>query len=47
MGAEEERFARTLDRGLNQFDRLVAGREGGAISGQEAFDLYQTYGFPL
>jgi alanyl-tRNA synthetase len=47
MGAEEERFARTLDRGLNEFAKRVAGREGDAITGQEAFDLYQTYGFPL
>mgnify|MGYP005836621717 CR=1 FL=1 len=45
--AEEERFAQTLRRGLNEFEKLVTTRQGKRISGEEAFDLYQTYGFPL
>jgi alanyl-tRNA synthetase len=41
---EEERFLETLERGLRLFDEL-AGKE--AISGEEAFMLAATYGFPL
>ena len=42
--AEEERFTETLARGLKLFEE-VAGR--GAISGEDAFDLTATYGFPV
>jgi alanyl-tRNA synthetase len=42
--AEEERFGETLERGMRLFDEL-AGRE--AISGEDAFTLAATYGFPL
>jgi alanyl-tRNA synthetase len=41
---EEERFLETLERGLRLFDEL-AGKD--AISGEEAFTLAATYGFPL
>ncbi|MDP4007239.1 MAG: alanine--tRNA ligase [bacterium] len=40
---EEEKFRSTLQKGLREFVKLSAGN----ISGKEAFDLYQTYGFPL
>jgi len=42
---EEEKFKRTLERGLKEFDKLIS--ENRDISGEEAFDLYQSYGFPL
>jgi alanyl-tRNA synthetase len=42
--AEEERFQETLERGLKVFEEL-AGSE--AISGEDAFTLAATYGFPL
>ena len=42
--AEEERFRETLERGLKVFEEL-ADRE--AISGEDAFVLAATYGFPL
>jgi alanyl-tRNA synthetase len=42
--AEEERFGETLERGMRLFENL-AGKE--AISGEEAFALAATYGFPL
>ena len=42
--AEEERFRETLERGLSEFEEL-AGSE--AISGEEAFRLAATYGFPI
>ena len=41
---EEERFGETLERGLRLFDEL-ADRD--SISGEEAFTLAATYGFPL
>jgi alanyl-tRNA synthetase len=41
---EEERFLETLERGLKLFDEL-AGLE--SISGEQAFTLAATYGFPL
>jgi len=41
---EEERFLETLERGLRLFDDL-AGKD--AISGEEAFSLAATYGFPV
>jgi alanyl-tRNA synthetase len=41
---EEERFSETLARGLRLFEE-VAGGDG--ISGEDAFKLHDTYGFPL
>ncbi len=45
---EEERFGRTLDKGLKLLDEEIAhlGR-GDKLSGETAFKLYDTYGFPL
>jgi alanyl-tRNA synthetase len=45
---EETRFKQTLERGLKLLDEETAGLgEGGALSGEVAFKLYDTYGFPL
>ncbi len=44
LTAEEERFAQTLTRGLKLFDEIAAG---GNVSGDDAFKLHDTYGFPL
>ena len=44
--AEEERFLATIEGGLTRFDEL-AGAESGVIPGDEAFKLYDTFGFPL
>jgi len=47
---EEERFQRTLDMGLNLLDELIAdlsSRGEIMIPGDQAFRLYDTYGFPL
>jgi alanyl-tRNA synthetase len=41
---EEERFRETLARGLKEFDELAGNS---AISGDEAFQLSATYGFPI
>lgn len=48
--AEEESFNQTLDRGLEIFDKLVhvlKAKKATEIPGEEAFKLYDTYGFPL
>jgi len=45
---EETRFKQTLDRGLKLLDEETARLpEGGALPGEVAFKLYDTYGFPL
>jgi alanyl-tRNA synthetase len=41
---EEEKFAKTLQEGLKQFEKIA---KEGNISGVDAFHLYDTYGFPL
>ena len=52
---EEEKFEKTLERGLAQFARLLKskiilpaeGHGAKTIEGKEVFDLYQSFGFPL
>ncbi|THD79320.1 MAG: alanine--tRNA ligase [Phenylobacterium sp.] len=45
---EEERFRRTLGRGMSLLEEATSGLEsGGVLSGETAFKLYDTYGFPL
>ena len=47
---EEEKFEKTLEKGLKQFKKLVSSKARiphSKISGEEAFNLYQSYGFPL
>ncbi|MDP3747199.1 MAG: alanine--tRNA ligase, partial [Phenylobacterium sp.] len=45
---EEERFRRTLGRGMTLLDEATAKMtEGGVLPGETAFKLYDTYGFPL
>ncbi len=46
LKAEEERFAETLDSGMRIFDEITR-HSGNMISGQDAFRLYDTYGFPV
>nr|MDA3873562.1 alanine--tRNA ligase [Kiritimatiellia bacterium] len=46
ISAEENAFDRTLDRGMNLFTS-VAVQADGVITGEDAFTLYDTYGFPL
>jgi len=45
---EETRFRQTLATGIKLLDEASAGLgEGGTLSGETAFKLYDTYGFPL
>jgi alanyl-tRNA synthetase len=45
LSAEEERFGQTLTRGMRLFEEIAD--KGGDISGEDAFRLHDTYGFPL
>ncbi|KCZ87309.1 alanine--tRNA ligase [Hyphomonas johnsonii] len=48
MEQEETRFQRTLGRGLSLLDEATTGLGAGdALSGDTAFRLYDTFGFPL
>lgn len=45
LNREEASFNETLDRGLELFDAETAS--AGKVSGEFAFKLYDTYGFPI
>lgn len=45
---EQEKFGKALENGLKILDKKYPKTEkGGSISGIDAFDLYQSYGFPF
>ena len=44
---EEASFLRTLDQGLVLLNRIVEETKGDTVSGEKAFELYDTYGFPI
>ena len=44
---EEQSFSRTLDQGLVLLNRIVDETKGDTVSGEKAFELYDTYGFPI
>ena len=44
LAAEEERFAQTLERGMTLFEEAAAK---GHITGEDAFEMATTYGFPI
>ncbi len=46
VSAEEEAFGRTLEQGTKLFEEVAARATGGVISGDDAFKLHDTYGFP-
>lgn len=47
LKTEEEQFAKTLERGLALLDEELTKLDGDALSGEIAFRLYDTYGFPF
>ncbi len=47
MLAEEESFGKTIDAGLALLDEYIANTEGTVFSGDDAFKLNDTFGFPL
>jgi len=45
--AEEEQFAKTLDKGMGVLEDRLKALQGTVISGETVFTLYDTYGFPV
>lgn len=44
---EESSFLRTLEQGLTLLDSVIASSQSKEISGKKAFELYDTFGFPI
>jgi alanyl-tRNA synthetase len=44
---EETSFLRTLEKGLKRIEAIQADLKGNVIGGELAFELYDTFGFPL
>jgi alanyl-tRNA synthetase len=44
---EEQSFLRTLEQGLVLLNRIVDETKNDTVSGEKAFELYDTYGFPI
>jgi alanyl-tRNA synthetase len=44
---EETSFLRTLEKGLKRIDAIQSELKGKEISGEQAFELYDTFGFPF
>ncbi len=47
IAEEEESFGKTLDRGVKLFEQAAAEATSNQISGANAFQLYDTFGFPV
>jgi alanyl-tRNA synthetase len=44
---EEASFLRTLEQGLQLLENVIAETSGKEVSGAKAFELYDTFGFPI
>ncbi|WP_255552933.1 alanine--tRNA ligase [Longitalea arenae] len=44
---EEDAFLRTLEKGLKKIDEIISSARNKVINGSSAFELYDTYGFPI
>ena len=44
---EEASFLRTLDQGIQLLDNVMQNTSGKEVSGEKAFELYDTFGFPI
>ncbi len=47
LQVEEEKFTRTLQAGLREFEKVIKKYSNKVIKGEDVFNLFQTYGFPL
>ncbi len=47
ISMEEESFYKTIDSGLGLLNEMMANTEGTVLSGEDAFKLQDTYGFPI
>ncbi|APS38737.1 alanine--tRNA ligase [Salegentibacter sp. T436] len=44
---EEQSFLKTLDQGLILLENIISETKGKTVSGKKAFELYDTFGFPI
>ena len=44
---EEDSFLRTLNKGIIKLDEIISKNKSNTISGSNAFELYDTFGFPV
>ncbi|MGA9239393.1 alanine--tRNA ligase [Robiginitalea sp.] len=44
---EELSFLKTLEQGLSRLEQILAGTKGKTVDGEKAFELYDTFGFPI
>ncbi len=44
---EEDNFSRTIDQGLNMLEDIITRRDVAVLSGEDAFKLNDTFGFPI
>ncbi len=44
---EENSFLKTLEQGLSLLDQTLKGTQGKTLDGEKAFELYDTFGFPI
>jgi len=44
LNKEEEKFEKTIDKGLKEFEKMSKDKK---LNGKESFLLYQSYGFPI
>ena len=47
LKAEEDKFNQTIDQGLEILNQMLPNVKNNTLSGDDAFKLYDTYGFPL
>ncbi len=47
LSKEEDKFGKTLEKGIKKFNQILLTKNLNKISGKDAFDLFQTYGFPV
>ena len=45
--SEESSFLKTLDKGIIKLEDIISSSESKVISGSDAFELYDTFGFPI
>lgn len=47
LAAERDKFAKTIEQGLREFDKILMHIPVGTFPGKTAFRLYDTFGFPI
>jgi len=47
LSNEKNKFAKTLDKGLKEFEKVIANLKNSTLDKDAAFRLYDTFGFPL